>query len=112
MPARGPAQAGRLPWFSAAQRPSAPVPGGTRSLRSTATPRSRCEVGRPMPISIPFPTVPIDLWGTAVGTRPALFPVARTIGGATRDSHLHLVDGDGASLCERFTQQELECLPL
>jgi len=63
--------------------------------------------------SIPFPTVPTDLWGTAVvGSRPALFPVARTIGGGTRDGHLHLVDGDGASLCEAFTQQELEWLPL
>jgi hypothetical protein len=58
--------------------------------------------------SIPFSTAPTDLWGTA----PSLFPVARTIGGGTRDGHLHLVDGDGASLCETFTQQELEWLPL
>jgi hypothetical protein len=63
--------------------------------------------------SIPSPTAPTDLWGTAwVGSRRALFPVARTIGGGTRDGHLHLVDGDGASLCEAFTQQELECVPL
>jgi hypothetical protein len=63
--------------------------------------------------SIPFPTAPTDLWGTAVvGSRPALFPVARTIGEGTRDGHFHLVDGDGASLCEAFTQQELEWLPL
>jgi len=60
-----------------------------------------------------FSTAPTDLWGTAVvGSHPALFPVARTIGGWTRDDHLHLVDGDGASLCEAFTQQELEWLPL
>jgi hypothetical protein len=63
--------------------------------------------------SSPFPTAPTDLWGIAVvGSRHALFPVARTIGGGTRDGHLHLVDGDGASLCEAFTQQELERLPL
>jgi hypothetical protein len=63
--------------------------------------------------SIPFPTAPTDPWGTAVvGSRPAPFPVARTIGGGTRDGHLHLVDGDGASLCEAFTQDELEWLPL
>jgi hypothetical protein len=70
-------------------------------------------VGRPMLSSLSFPTAPIDLWGTAVvGSRPALFPVARTIGGAIWDGHLHLVDGDGASLCEGFTPQELEWLPL
>jgi hypothetical protein len=66
-----------------------------------------------MPSSIPFSTAPTDRWGTAVvGSRPVLFPVARTIGGGTRGGHLHLVDGDGASLCEAFTQQELERLPL
>jgi hypothetical protein len=62
--------------------------------------------------SIPFPTAPTDLCGTAVVGSPAPFPVARTMRGGTRDGHLHLVDGDGASLCEAFTQQELERLPL
>lgn len=63
--------------------------------------------------SIPFPSAPTDRWGTAaVGSCPAPFPVARPISAGTRDGHLHLVDGDGASLCEAFTQQELEWLPL
>ncbi len=67
-----------------------------------------------MPMSIPFPTAPLDdLWGTAVvGAHPVPFPVARTIGRATRNTHLHLLDGDGASLCEGFTEEELERLPL
>jgi hypothetical protein len=38
--------------------------------------------------------------------------VARSIDGGTRDGDLHLVDGDGASLCEAFTQQQLQRLPL
>jgi hypothetical protein len=47
-----------------------------------------------------------------VGWCSAPFPVARSIDGATRGDDLHLVDGDGASLCEAFTQQQLERLPL
>lgn len=66
-----------------------------------------------MPSSTPFLTAPIDQRVTGGGRfRPAPFPVARTIGGRTRDAHLHLVDGDGASLCEAFTQQQLERLHL
>jgi hypothetical protein len=59
------------------------------------------------------PTVLIDRRVTAgVGSRSTPFPVARSIDGGTRDGDLHLVDGDGASLCEAFTQQHLERLPL
>jgi hypothetical protein len=59
------------------------------------------------------PTVPIDQRVTAGGdSRSIPFPVARSIGGGTRDGDLHLVDGDGASLCEAFTEQQLERLPL
>jgi hypothetical protein len=47
-----------------------------------------------------------------VDPRPTPFPVARTIGEGTRDGRLHLVDGDGASLCEAFTQQQLQRLHL
>jgi hypothetical protein len=60
-----------------------------------------------------FPTVLIDQRGTVgVGSRSTPFPVARSIDGGTRDGDLHLVDGDGASLCEAYTQQQLERLPL
>jgi hypothetical protein len=66
-----------------------------------------------MPSSTIFPTVLIDQWVTAgVGSCATPFPVARSIDRATRDGYLHLVDGDGASLCEAFTQQQLERLPL
>jgi hypothetical protein len=59
------------------------------------------------------PTVPIDPWVTAGSdSRSTPFPVARSIDGGTRDGDLHLVDGDGASLCEAFTQQQLQRLPL
>jgi hypothetical protein len=59
------------------------------------------------------PTAPIDQRVTAgVGSRPTPFPVARTMGGGIRDALLHLVDGDGASLCEACTQQEIERLPV
>jgi len=58
-------------------------------------------------------TVPIDKRVTvAVGSCSTPFPVARSIDWGTRDGDLHLVDGDGASLCEAFTQQQLERLPL
>jgi hypothetical protein len=58
-------------------------------------------------------TVPIDRRVTAGGdSRSTPFPVARSIDGGTRDGDRHLVDGDGASLCEAFTQQQLERLPL
>ena len=58
-------------------------------------------------------TVPIDQRVTAgVGSRCSPFPVARSTFAGTRDGHLHLVDGDGASLCEAFTQQQLERLLL
>src|SRR4051794_29397181 len=92
---------------------SAPVPGGIRSLRSTATPRSRCEVDGPMSLSSISRTVLTARWVTAAaGTHATPLPVARSIYAGTRDGGLHLVDGDGASLCERFTQQQLEQLPL
>jgi hypothetical protein len=56
-----------------------------------------------------FPTVPIDQGVPAgVDSRHTPFPVAR----GTRGGALHLVDGDGASLCEAFTEQQLERLPL
>jgi hypothetical protein len=58
-------------------------------------------------------TVPADPWVTAgAGTHSAPLPVARSIATGIRDGSLHLVDGDGASLCDRFTQQQLEQLPL
>jgi len=58
-------------------------------------------------------TVPIDKRVTvAVGSCSTPFPVARSIDWGTRDGDLHLVDGDGASLCEAYTQQQLEQLPL
>jgi hypothetical protein len=58
-------------------------------------------------------TVPIDQRVTAgVGSRCSPFPVARSTFAGTRDGHLHLVDGDGASLCGAFTQQQLERLLL
>jgi len=58
-------------------------------------------------------TVPIDQRVTAgVGSRCSPFPVARSSDGGTRDGHLHLVDGDGASLCETFTREQLQRLPL
>ena len=58
--------------------------------------------------STPLPTAPIYRRVTGeIGSRPTPFPVARTIGGGIRDAHLHLVDGDGASLCEAFTEQQL-----
>jgi hypothetical protein len=59
------------------------------------------------------PTAVIDSRVTArVRSRSSPFPVARSIDGGTRDRSLHLVDGDGASMCEAFTQQQLERLPL
>jgi hypothetical protein len=59
------------------------------------------------------PTVLFDQRVTAaVGCRSIPFPVARSIDGGTRDAGLHLVDGDGASLCEAFTHQQLQRLPL
>src|SRR3954453_15859808 len=59
------------------------------------------------------PTVPPAQRVTAGrDSRSSPFPVARSIDGATRDGDLHLVDGDGASLCEAFVQQQLERLPL
>jgi hypothetical protein len=58
-------------------------------------------------------TVPTDQRFTAVaGTHAIPLPVARWIDSGSRDGDLHLVDGDGASLCEEFTQQQLEQLPL
>jgi hypothetical protein len=58
-------------------------------------------------------TVPTDPRGTAgAGSHATPLPVARSITTGLRDGALHLVDGDGASLCERFTQQQLERLPL
>jgi|tagenome__1003787_1003787.scaffolds.fasta_scaffold20047243_1 hypothetical protein len=66
-----------------------------------------------MPISSLSRTVPADQGVTAgAGTHDIPLPVARSIYAATRDGGLHLVDGDGASLCEKFTQQQLEQLPL
>jgi len=60
-----------------------------------------------------FPTLLIEHRGTVEGgARATPFPVARSIEGEHRDRDLHLVDGDGASLCEAFTQQQLERLPL
>jgi len=60
-----------------------------------------------------FPTVLTDQRAVAgVGSRFSPFPVARSIDGGTRDGDLHLVDGDGASLCEACTKQQLERLPL
>jgi hypothetical protein len=59
------------------------------------------------------PTAVIDSRVTAgVGSRSSPFPVARSIHGGTPDRCLHLVDGDGASMCEAFPQQQLERLPL
>jgi hypothetical protein len=58
-------------------------------------------------------TAPIDQQVAArVSSCTLPFPVARTRGAGVRDAHLHLVDGDGASLCEAFTQQQLDWLPL
>jgi hypothetical protein len=58
-------------------------------------------------------TVLIDQRVTAgADSRSVPFPVARSIDEGTRDGGLHLVDGDGASLCEAFTPQQLERLPL
>jgi hypothetical protein len=58
-------------------------------------------------------TVPIDQRVTAgVGSHCSPFPVARSTDGGTRDGHLHLVDGDGASWCGAVTQQQLERLLL
>jgi hypothetical protein len=63
--------------------------------------------------STTVPTTVIDSRVTAgVGSRSSPFPVARSIDRSTRDRCLHLVDGDGASMCEAFTQQQLERLPL
>jgi hypothetical protein len=60
-----------------------------------------------------IPTAVIDSRVAAgVGSRSSPFPVARSIDGGTRDRCLHLVDGDGASMCEAFAQQQLERLPL
>jgi hypothetical protein len=60
-----------------------------------------------------IPTAVIDPRVTArSGSRSSPFPVARSIDGGTWDRSLHLVDGDGASMCEAFTQQQLERLPL
>jgi hypothetical protein len=58
-------------------------------------------------------TAPIDQQVPAPVSSGALpFPVARARGEGVRDAHLHLVDGDGASLCEAFRHQQLELLPL
>jgi hypothetical protein len=60
-----------------------------------------------------YGTVPTDQRVIAVaGVHAPPLPVARSVYAGTRDGSLHLVDGDGASLCERFTQQQLEQLPL
>lgn len=60
-----------------------------------------------------FPTVLIDQRALAqVGSGTTPLPVARSIGVRTGQGDLHLVDGDGASLCEAFTQQQLERLSL
>ncbi|MGY1671677.1 hypothetical protein [Geodermatophilus sp. SYSU D00710] len=54
-------------------------------------------------------TVPVDRQvADAVRPHPTPFPVARTIGDETPDRRLHLLDGDGASLCEAFPPQQLE----
>jgi hypothetical protein len=59
------------------------------------------------------PTVPVDQQVTGGGdSRSIPLPVARSIDGGTQDGDLHLVDGDGASLCEAFTPHELTRLPL
>jgi hypothetical protein len=59
------------------------------------------------------PTVPIDQRVTAdCGSRCTPFPVARSIDAGTRGGDFHLVDGDGASLCEAFTRRRLQRLPL
>ena len=60
-----------------------------------------------MPSAIPFPAVPRQRTVGVIGFRPMCFPVARTIGEEPGDGYLHLVDGDGASLCEKFTEQQL-----
>ncbi|CCH87908.1 protein of unknown function [Modestobacter italicus] len=66
-----------------------------------------------MPSPTIVPTAVIDSRVPAgVGSRAAPFPVARSIGRRTGDRRFHLVDGDGASLCEAFTQQQLERLAL
>ncbi|MGY1609985.1 hypothetical protein [Geodermatophilus sp. SYSU D00700] len=54
-------------------------------------------------------TVPVDRQvADAVGPHPTPFPVARTIGEETPARSLHLLDGDGASLCEAVPPQQLE----
>jgi len=61
--------------------------------------------------SVRSPTASIDQTVTArAWSHSYVFPVARTIGGSARDSHVHLVDGDGASLCEAVEKQHLEPL--
>ncbi len=66
-----------------------------------------------MPSSTLVPTAVIDVRVTArVDCPSSPFPVARSLDRGTRDRFLHLVDGDGASMCEAFTQQQLERLPL
>jgi hypothetical protein len=66
-----------------------------------------------MPFSVPFPTGILDQRITAGDwCRPNPFPVARTIGGVIDARHVHLVDGDGASLCEGFARHQLERLEL
>ena len=61
-----------------------------------------------------FPAMPIGQRITAgAGSRLSTpFPVARRIGGQALDGSVHLVDGDGASLCEAVTQDQLERLPV
>jgi len=60
-----------------------------------------------------FPITPVDRWFAAgVRSRRTPFPVARRMGRQARGGDVHLVDGDGASLCEAVTQQQLERLPL
>jgi hypothetical protein len=40
------------------------------------------------------------------------FPVGAVMDGADRDRHLHLVDGDGASLCEQLPPGRLVLIDL
>ncbi|MGY1709839.1 hypothetical protein ACI8AC_10050 [Geodermatophilus sp. SYSU D00758] len=66
-----------------------------------------------MPDPVSLLTVLVDRQATGTADPlPTPFPVARTTGEGSPDRRLHLVDGDGASLCELFAQQQLERLPM
>ncbi|RFU19200.1 hypothetical protein [Geodermatophilus marinus] len=59
-----------------------------------------------------FPTVLVDPRAPAAARpRPTPLPVAR-VNAEGAAGRLHLVDGDGASLCELIPARQLERLPL